>query len=109
MLRRMFRGLPIAGVQNIFRTCWARSSDRAILFWGLATMPLAALAIMEGDPLAIITVALAVALLPYPTTTTKRLGLSVLGGSILVLGPIVVLVVVPTTLLIARMPGSAAA
>lgn len=86
----------------------ARSSDRAVLLWGLAITAGSALAVAEENLIAAIAVAVAILLFPARVGKLGRIGLFVIAVSVFLAGPTLLLLAAPAALLLAGMPGTSA-
>lgn len=109
MFVRMLRRLPAVTTILAGLPFAARSSDRAVYFWGLAICAAAALAIFEGNAVAAIAAAAAIPMFPGSTALLARFGLCAAAVAAVTIGPIGAMFAVPAALLIVGLPGTAAA
>lgn len=108
LLVRLLVRLSITNSGTQIHASTARSSNRAVLLWGLAITAGSALAVVEGNPVATIAVAAAIPLLPAHVEKLGRIGLLVIAVSVFLAGPTFLVLAAPAALLVAGMPGTSA-
>jgi hypothetical protein len=91
-----------------FENLTARSSDRAVLFWGLAITAGAGLAVSEANYVSAVAAAAAMPFCPAHLSKFRRFALLAIGIAASLAGPICLLVAAPGALLLAATPGSSA-